>query len=162
MSLVNTGLAKFARLIHISSRHLGGKVEVGKSATMSRTIVAADVQHFAEISGDTNPVHSGEAAVVHGAFLNAMVSCVMGTELPGPGSMVVSQSIKYPNPCHVGDTVTVSVAVTGMKADLIKCRYSVMAQSGSEVASSKPVLTGEANLIMSDNQRRRAAKKEQD
>jgi acyl dehydratase len=163
MLLLKSGVFKFLikRLIYSNSVLLNN-IDVGKSATLSRTILQEDVENFCELSGDKNPVHSGANAVVHGAFLNSIVSCVMGTQLPGPGSMVASQSIRYPNPCYLGETVTVSVMVTGMKADLIKCRYNVMAQKGDDIKNSRPVLTGEANLIMRDNQKRRAAKKSPD
>ncbi|KAF4533025.1 hypothetical protein B566_EDAN000717 [Ephemera danica] len=157
-SVVLKGLLKLKSGHFFFKRLLSDTVEVGQKATLTRLITENDVKIFSEVSGDTNPVHTGNQAVVHGAFLNSLVSCIMGTKLPGPGSMVVSQSLKYPNPCMVGETVTVSVIVTGMKADLIKCRYTVMAQLGEEINSSRPVLTGEASLITKQNQQKRAAK----
>lgn len=164
MLLLRPVLSKFMQLKNIRMIYANNlllqnsKVEVGSKASLTRTILAEDIEKFCVVSGDTNPVHSGAKAVVHGAFLNAMVSCVMGTKIPGAGSMVVSQALRYPNPCNVGETVSVSVIVTGMKADLIKCRYVVMAQQGDDVMSSRPVLTGEASLITIANQKKRAAK----
>jgi acyl dehydratase len=136
-------------------------LEIGQKASLTRKITQEDVDKFSSLSGDTNAIHAGPKAVVHGAFLNSLVSCVMGTKMPGPGSMVVSQAIKYPNPCRVGDFVEVSVILTGMKMDLIKCRYTIMAkpEENSPLAESKLVLTGDANLIMAENQKKRAKRK---
>ncbi|CAB3366635.1 Hypothetical predicted protein [Cloeon dipterum] len=120
-----------------------------------------DVENFTLLSGDSNPVHQGPNAVVHGAFLNSLVSCIMGTKVPGPGCMVASQNIKYPNPCQVGEFVEVSVILTGMKMDLIKCRYTVMAKPNkdSSLAESRLVLSGDANLIKIEDQKKRAKNK---
>lgn len=93
-------------------------LEVGAKASFSRPLSQADVDAFTALSGDSNPVHQGPKAVVHGALLNALVSCAMGTKMPGPGSMVTSQTIKYPNPCHAGEWVTVNnLMFTGSQSD---------------------------------------------
>jgi hypothetical protein len=82
-------------------------LELGAKASFSRRLSQTDVDAFTALSGDSNPVHRGPRAVVHGALLNALVSCAMGTLMPGPGSMVVGQTIKYPQPCHAEEWVTV-------------------------------------------------------
>jgi len=139
-------------------------LEIGQKAAITRTIVQEDVDKFSALSGDTNSIHSGPNGVVHGAFLNSLVSCVMGTKMPGPGSMVVSQTLKYPNPCRVGEFVEVSVILTGMKMDLIKCRYTIMAKprEDSALAESRVVLSGDANLIMAENQKKRSKRKKKE
>ncbi|XP_065333293.1 LOW QUALITY PROTEIN: armadillo repeat-containing protein 7 [Cloeon dipterum] len=143
------------------SQRLCSAHQIGDKASFTRTITMEDVENFTLLSGDSNPVHQGPNAVVHGAFLNSLVSCIMGTKVPGPGSMVASQNIKYPNPCHVGEFIEVSVILTGMKMDLIKCRYTVMAKPNkdSTLAESRLVLSGDANLIKIEDQKKRAKKK---
>ncbi|XP_059486955.1 uncharacterized protein LOC132203304 [Neocloeon triangulifer] len=134
-------------------------VQIGQKGLLTREVTQADVEIFSEVSGDLNPVHR-EGGVVHGAFLNSLVSCVMGTQVPGPGCMVHSQSLRYPNPCPVGHIVEVSVVVTGAKMDLVKCRYSVMARpKDAPLSETVLVLSGEANLIMAQDQQKRVKRK---
>ncbi|RZC14248.1 follicle cell protein 3C-1 [Asbolus verrucosus] len=88
------------------------KLNVGDKVSVSRIIKKEDVEKFTELSGDTNPIHSTcgqERAIVHGAFLNALVSRVIGTKLPGPGAMVISQTLNFPNKCYVDEEVKILV-----------------------------------------------------
>ncbi|KAJ8944893.1 hypothetical protein NQ314_009349 [Rhamnusium bicolor] len=69
---------------------------VGDQVTISRKITKEEVEEFTRISGDTNPIHTGDKAIVHGAFLNSIVSGVIGTKLPGPGGCCDSTDIELP------------------------------------------------------------------
>lgn len=85
---------------------------VGEEASLERTFTQQDVDHFARLSGDTNPVHLDEAyaigtrfhgRIVHGALVASLISAVLGTKLPGPGAIYASQVIKFKAPIRVGD-----------------------------------------------------------
>ena len=79
-------------------------------AEHTKTITRADLDEFARLTGDTNPIHlAGEQPVVHGALLLGLVSGVAGTRCPGAGSVVISLEAKFLNPCPVGSSVKVRV-----------------------------------------------------
>lgn len=119
---------------------------VGKQIIVSRTITRDDVENFSVLSKDTNIIHAvdkQEQAVVHGAFLNAIVSGVMGSKLPGPGCLVVQQTLNFPNKCYVGETVDVTV-------QLIENRKILKVDFSCDVKDkNKRVLFGSAKLVMS-------------
>ncbi|MDR0633413.1 MAG: bifunctional enoyl-CoA hydratase/phosphate acetyltransferase [Azoarcus sp.] len=94
------------------------EIEVGDSAQLTRTLRTADIQLFAAISGDINPTHldpefaqSGQFRdiVGHSLWGGTLVSAILGTEFPGPGTVYVSQNFNFWRPVTVGDTLTISV-----------------------------------------------------
>lgn len=106
-----------------------------------KTITRDDILNFAELTGDYNPVHvKGPNNLVHGALLNGLVSGVLGTKLPGPGTLVVEQNLKYPAPCYAGDTVEIKVQIVSPRK-IMECKYVCIANG------QKIVLTGSAKLI---------------
>ncbi len=122
---------------------------VGARATHVRTFTDADIVRFAEVSGDRNPVHLDDAyaarspfgqRVAHGFLTGSLISAVIGMELPGPGSIYLGQTLKFLAPVYIGDTVTVSVEVIGVREEkrLVTLRTDGTNQDG------KLVLTGEA------------------
>lgn len=119
--------------------------KVGDQVTVTRKITKEDVEDFKRISGDTNPIHSSEDAIVHGAFLNSIVSGVIGTKLPGPGAMVAQQILNFPNKCFVGETVQITVRLTEDRK-IVKVDFSCVAKN-----TDKIVLYGNAKLVMSKN-----------
>lgn len=89
-------------------------LKVGMSATVSRTITETDLRNFSGVSGDTNPMHLNEefaretpfkGCIVHGMLTASLISAVVGTRLPGPGCIYMSQTLKFLAPVRVGDTV---------------------------------------------------------
>lgn len=84
-----------------------------RSIRVCRRLTQNDVDQFATLSGDTNFIHSRqcppEQRCIHGALLNGLVSGVIGTELPGPGSIVLSQSFSFPNKCVVDEDIIIIV-----------------------------------------------------
>lgn len=126
-------------------------LSVGQSAEMSRLVGAADIEAFAEVSGDANPVHLdadyaattpfGER-IAHGMLSAAYVSAVLGTRLPGPGAIYLSQSLRFRRPVKIGDLVTARVAVKALDAR----RGHVTLDTICEV-DGKVVLDGEALVI---------------
>jgi len=96
------------------------RLAVGQTASISKTISEADVYLFAGITGDFNPAHINEkyasetrfgGRIAHGILSAGLISAVIGTQLPGPGTVYVGQNLKFLAPVHIGDTVTASVTV---------------------------------------------------
>ncbi|HTH15377.1 MAG TPA: bifunctional enoyl-CoA hydratase/phosphate acetyltransferase [Magnetospirillum sp.] len=96
------------------------QISVGDSATLSRTLTMADIELFAVMSGDLNPWHLDEAAARscgferiagHSQWGAALLSSLIGTRLPGPGSRYVKQDLQFHKPVYIGDTVRASVSV---------------------------------------------------
>ena len=96
------------------------ELKPGLSAQMERTVTEHDVQLFGEATGDMNPVHFDEdyarktifrGRVAHGALSIGFISALIGTKLPGDGSIFVSASIAFKSPVRIGDTVTTSATV---------------------------------------------------
>lgn len=118
--------------------------KVGDEVTVKRKITTEDLQSFAQLSGDTNPIHltaEQERPIVHGAFLNGLVSAVIGTRLPGPGTLVVSQNLNFPNKCYANEEVAVTV-------QLVEDRKIMKVKFYCEVAEEKKiVLHGDAKLV---------------
>jgi 3-hydroxybutyryl-CoA dehydratase len=125
---------------------------VGMSASLQRTVTAAAIEAFAEISGDNNPVHLDadyaahspfKSRIAHGILTASYISAVFGRELPGPGSIYVSQTLNFRAPVRIGDVVTARVVVNDLIADkrrvVFGCECSV---------NGKAVLTGEAVLMV--------------
>jgi phosphotransacetylase/acyl dehydratase len=97
------------------------QIHVGDSAQLSRTLTRLDVKTFALVSGDLNPTHVDDAfvaahgdagLVAHNIWAGALISSVLGNELPGPGTVYLAQTLSFERPVRVGDTVTASVTVT--------------------------------------------------
>ena len=95
-------------------------LEVGQTASYSKTVSERDVQLFAEVSGDHNPVHlDAEYAaetmfkerIAHGMFSGALISAAIACELPGPGTIYLGQSLKFSRPVKLGDTLRVELEV---------------------------------------------------
>lgn len=93
---------------------------VGQCAEFTKTFNENDVYIFAGISGDFNPIHTDVALaknsifgdrVIHGAFINALVSTALGMYLPGEGTIYISQDSQFKRPVFIGDTVTVKVKI---------------------------------------------------
>lgn len=116
----------------------------GSRVSILRVITKEDVLAFAQLTNDYNPIHvNSEKNIAHGAFLNGLLSGILGTKLPGPGTLVVEQVLRFPKPCYVGDTVELSVEIVAVRK-IIKCKYKCIANT------NRVVLEGEAKLIKSE------------
>jgi len=102
------------------------EIAVGDSASLSRTLCRRDIELFAAMSGDVNPAHMDPAyartdlfhrVIAHGMWGGALVSTVLGTELPGPGTIYLSQDLHFRAPVGLGDTITVTVTAREKFAD---------------------------------------------
>ena len=96
------------------------EIRVGETASLSRLLTQTDIDLFAVVSGDVNPAHvDAEFAssdmfhkiIAHGMWGGALISTVLGTELPGAGTIYLNQSLNFRHPVGVGDTITVTVKV---------------------------------------------------
>jgi acyl dehydratase len=97
------------------------EISVGDSAHLERTLSQRDIELFAIMSGDINPAHVDpeytkddlfHKVVAHGMWGGALISTVLGTVLPGPGTIYLNQTLNFLHPVGLGDTVTVIVTVT--------------------------------------------------
>ncbi|HVY85182.1 MAG TPA: MaoC family dehydratase [Caulobacterales bacterium] len=95
-------------------------LSVGMRETYRKEVKASDVVGFAEISGDRNPIHLSEhfaaktpfgGRIAHGLYTASLISAVIGTRLPGPGAIYVSQTLNFKAPVRIGDVVEASVEV---------------------------------------------------
>ena len=101
-------------------------LKVGDAATLTRTIRDEDVRAFAELTGDHNPVHLDDEyaagtrfgrRVAHGMLAASLISAALANELPGRGTVYLSQQLQFTAPVFPGDTVTARVAVTKVRED---------------------------------------------
>jgi 3-hydroxybutyryl-CoA dehydratase len=123
-------------------------LEVGMSETLSKTVAASDVVGFAQVTGDRNPIHLSEhfaartqfkKRIAHGLYTASLISAVLGTRLPGPGAVYISQTLNFHAPVKIGDTVEVTVTVAELIAEKRRARLSCVCRVDGAV-----VLDGEA------------------
>jgi len=126
-------------------------LRVGQRAVLSRTIAQADIQAFAAITGDDNPLHLDEAfarssrfgrPIAHGLLAAGLISAALGTCLPGPGAIYLSQTLAFRRPVYPGDTVTATVEVTAYREDkgIVTLRTTCTNQAGETVIEGEAVL----------------------
>ncbi len=122
-------------------------LELGMTAVYAKTITDADIVLFAGISGDTNPLHLNsefangtrfEGRVAHGMLTASLISAVIGTKLPGPGCIYMSQTIRWSAPVRAGDTVVARVTITDIDREKERVLMETICSVGEEV-----VLEGE-------------------
>ena len=117
---------------------------VGTRATWTRTFSEDDVEAFAAISGDRNPLHFDadfaartrlERLVVHGGLTTGLFNALVAERLPGPGSVFLHQEWDYPAPVYIGDTVTAEAEVIEARADkpITRLRCVARRDDGTEV-----------------------------
>ena len=126
-------------------------LSVGQAAEIAHTVTDADIRAFAEVSGDNNPAHLDDAyaagtmfktRIAHGMLSAAYISAVLGTRLPGPGAIYISQTLNFKRPVRIGDEVFTRVTVSAIDTE----RARVTLATVCEVAG-KPVLEGEAVVM---------------
>ena len=123
-------------------------IAIGDTATYTRLITNQEVEAFAAISGDHNPLHLdpeyaattafGEC-IAHGMLTGALISAAIAMQLPGPGSVYLSQNIQFRAPVFLGDTLTVTLEVTDKhgKRPWVTLRCMVENQAGKAVAKGE-------------------------
>ncbi len=125
---------------------------VGMEASYARTVTAADIATFAEVTGDKNPVHLDEVfaartvfkePIAHGMLTAGYISTVFGMELPGPGAIYVSQTLNFRGPVKIGDVVIARVRVMELYPAKKRARFDCVC-----LVNGKAVLEGEAVLMV--------------
>lgn len=126
-------------------------LEIGQTASVGKTITEADILLFAAVSTDTNPVHlDAEAAahsvfkerVAHGMLSAGLISAVLGTRLPGPGTIYMGQTLRFRAPVRIGDTVTAMAEVTALDAEKKRATLKTTCTVAGNV-----VIEGEATVL---------------
>ncbi len=124
----------------------------GMTASLEQTVSREDVARFAEVTGDFNPLHFDAdfaattvfgAPIAHGVLSAGYISAVIGTRLPGPGTIYLSQQLKFRAPVRIGDTVTARVTVAAVDRARRRVRLETACLVGGEV-----VLEGEALVLV--------------
>ncbi|MCB1491412.1 MAG: MaoC family dehydratase [Rhodobiaceae bacterium] len=127
-------------------------LEPGMSESLMRTVMNNDVIGFAELSGDANPVHLSEhfavktpfkTRIAHGLFTASLISAVLGTRLPGPGAVYLSQSLHFRAPVRIGDVVVAMVEVAELMPEKNRVRLTCECS-----VDNKVVLDGEAVVMV--------------
>lgn len=102
------------------------ELAIGQEAVLTRTFTQQEVETFAAISGDANPVHlnADYAAttvfgrpIVHGVLTAGLISAVIGMQLPGLGTIYLNQTLNFKRPVYAGDAITARVSVTELKPE---------------------------------------------
>lgn len=131
--------------------------QVGKQASFSKTISESDVYLFAGITGDLNPVHINAVTaeesmfgerIVHGILVTGLISNVIAMQLPGPGTIYMSQEVKFLAPVKIGDTVTAVVTlekVINEEKRVLELITEVMKQDGTVVITGKAIVKAPKN-----------------
>ena len=123
-------------------------LSVGLAEILKKTIDSSDVVGFAEVTGDRNPIHLSEhfaaktpfgTRIAHGLYTASLISAVLGTRLPGPGAVYISQTLNFRAPVKIGDTVEVKDAVAELLPEMRRARLTCACCVDGEV-----VLDGEA------------------
>ncbi len=124
---------------------------VGQTEYYERTVAEADIERFADVSGDDNPVHLDDTwaaatmfkgRIAHGMLSASYISTVIGTRLPGPGSIYMGQSLRFRAPVRIGDTVRATVTVRAIDEEKRRLTLDTVCSVGETT-----VIEGEA-LVM--------------
>ena len=129
----------------------------GMSAAYAKTVTDADIVLYAGISGDTNPIHLNEefsagtvfeSRIAHGMLTASFISTVIGTKLPGPGCIYLSQTMKFKAPVRSGETVVARATVKDVNVAKKRVVLETTCMVGGEI-----VLEGEAIIMVPERQK---------
>jgi 3-hydroxybutyryl-CoA dehydratase len=131
-------------------------LETGMEGVYAKTVTDSDITMFAGISGDTNPVHLDDdfakqtifgERIAHGMLSASFISTVFGTQLPGPGCVYLSQSLRFKAPVKIGDRVEARVCIKEILTDKRRVIFDTICRVGEKI-----VLEGEASLMVNRRQ----------
>ena len=127
-------------------------LKVGMSAMFGKTVTEADIMAFAGVSGDTNPIHLHDGfarstrfgqRIAHGMLSGSFISTVIGTKLPGPGSVYISQTMSFMAPVLIGETITAVATITAIDEKRRRVVLKTQCLNGDKV-----VIDGEAIILV--------------
>ncbi len=128
------------------------ELEVGMTNIYSKTVTESDINLFCAISGDTNPLHLDHeyaattmfgGPIAHGMLAASMISTVIGTKLPGPGCVYISQNCRFTAPVRAGDTVRARVTITEINRERRRIKLDTVCTVGKKV-----VIEGDAEVLV--------------
>ena len=128
------------------------ELTLGRSAELKRTLRHDDIALFAAVSGDVNPAHldpvyaAGDmfrGVIGHGMWTGALISTLLGTQLPGPGTIYLGQELKFLRPVRIGDEITVRISVAELKPEKAIVVFDCTAEDGA----GRRVCEGRATVI---------------
>ena len=128
-------------------------LKVGDTASVTRKVTDDDIRKFAEVTGDHNPVHLDDdfaattrfgQRIAHGIFGASLISALLGNELPGQGSIYLSQTLEFLAPIYPEDTVTARVTVTRIRDD----KPIVTLECACENQRGETLIKGEAVVLV--------------
>lgn len=126
---------------------------LGQTAEVSKTITQADVETFAALTGDQNPVHLDEAfaattrfggRIAHGMLSAGLISTVLGMHLPGSGAIYLGQTLRFTAPVRPGDTITATAEVVELFPEKRRVRLRTTVTTGG----GETVIEGEAQMVL--------------
>ena len=129
------------------------EIIIGQSADYKRKITEQDIERFAEVSGDHNPVHMNEefakttmfkGRIAHGLLSASFISTVLASKLPGPGTIYLSQELKFLRPVRIGDEITVTVEVI----EKVEEKKRVVLSTICKNQDDKKVIDGKATVMI--------------
>jgi acyl dehydratase len=141
------------------------ELSAGDHAELTRVVAGEDIAGFVSAVGDYNPVHSDPAyaattmfkrPIAPGIFTAGLISAVIGTTLPGPGAIYLSQSLKFIKPVFAGDTITARVAISEVIRERNRIRLDTVCvnQRGEEVLSGEAwVMPSRTSIVYEDRRR---------
>lgn len=135
------------------------EIHLGQRAQMRRTLTRDDINAFALVSGDLNPAHVDDeyaegtrfhSVIAHGMWAGALISSVLGTDFPGPGTIYIEQSLRFHRPVHVGDTLVVAVVVVEKDDSSRNLRLDcdVQNQRGEQVVSGQALVRAPTTKVV--------------
>ena len=128
------------------------EIEVGESATLERRLTWRDIELFAVVSGDVNPAHVDKdyargdrfhEIIAHGMWGASLISTLLGTKLPGPGTIYVEQTLRFRRPVTIGELISVSVTVVSKDP----VRHRVVLDCRCVNQQGETVIDGTADVI---------------
>lgn len=129
------------------------EINLGDTGSVSKTVTEADVILYAGITGDNNPVHVNDVEakasrfgqrIAHGMLSAGFISAVLGTCLPGKGTIYMGQTLKFLRPVHIGDTVTAIAEVMEKNDEKRQIRFKTIVKNQDD----KMVIDGEAQVML--------------
>ena len=127
-------------------------LNLGQSAERAHKVTEGDINAFAAVSGDNNPVHLDEAyaattpfktRIAHGMLSAGYISALLGTQLPGPGAIYISQTMNFKRPVRIGDEVLTRAKVSAIDSERARVTLEVVCE-----VAGKPVVEGEAVVMV--------------
>ena len=126
-------------------------IEVGQKSSIEKTFLESEVMQFSTLSQDTNPIHFDREyaresrfgqCIVQGPFVMSLIGGILGSDLPGPGTIYINQQSSFLKPVYVGDTVIASVEVVSIRTDkpVLKLRTWVEKSDGELIIEGEAIV----------------------